>query len=291
MSRIYYRKKFSDYLGEQRAIDDIVQFFEPDPSATPIPLTPTPTPTKTSTPTPTPSITPSVTSTLTPTPTITPTNTGTPTVTPTPTNTGTPQVTTTPTNTSTPTNTPTRTLTPTPTKTPTPTPTLIINKTFGRINSTGGGLSGTTFSINYNSVDYPISTLFDPTTLSGTIPVTYPAPGVVYDFTLNLDSGFTLSSVGSAIGVYNRWKVIVGIVTGVNQWNATLELYSGTTLLASDSGDTVIVTPTTNFGQTWNVQLPIGSGGPTFQVTAKQLGDELGDNLTTENSDIIEIES
>jgi hypothetical protein len=161
----------------------------------------------------------------------------------------------------------------------------------GRINSTGGGLSGTTFSINYDSVDYPISTLFDPTTLTGTIPVTYPAPGVVYDFTLNLDSGFTLSSVGSGIGVYNRWKVIVGTVTGVNQWNATLELYSGTTLLFSDSGDTVVVTPATAFGQTWNVQLTLGSGGPSFLVTAKELGTESGDNLTTENSDIIEIES
>jgi hypothetical protein len=161
----------------------------------------------------------------------------------------------------------------------------------GRINSTGGGLSGTTFSINYNSVDYPISTLFDPTTLSGTIPVTYPAPAVVYDFTLNLDSGFTLSSVGSAFGDYNRWKVIVGTVAGVNQWNATLEIYSGTTLLASDSGDTVTVSSSSGFGQTWNVQLTLGSGGPTFQVTAKELADELGDNLTTENSDIIEIES
>jgi hypothetical protein len=161
----------------------------------------------------------------------------------------------------------------------------------GRINSTGGGLSGTTFSINYDSVDYPISTLFDPTTLSGTIPVTYPAPGVVYDFTLNLDSGFTLSSVGSAIGDYNRWKVIVGTVAGVNQWNATLELYSGTTLLASDSGDTISVSSSSGFGQTWNINLTIGSGGPTFQVTAKELGTESGDNLTTENSDIIEIES
>ena len=108
MSRIFYRKKFSDYLGEQRAIDDIVQFYIPDggvtPTPTPVPVTPTPTPsitptrtltptpTKTSTPTPTrtpapacditytelPSPTPS------PTPTITPTNTSSPTPTPSP---------------------------------------------------------------------------------------------------------------------------------------------------------------------------------------------------------------
>ena len=88
MSRVFYRKKFSDYLGEQRAIDDIVQFYQPDggitPTPTPVPVTPTPTPTKTSTPTPTPSITPSVTSTLTPTPTKTGTPTPTPTRTPAP---------------------------------------------------------------------------------------------------------------------------------------------------------------------------------------------------------------
>jgi len=292
MSRIFYRKKFSDYLGEQRAIDDIVQFFIPDgpvptPTPTAVPVSPTPTPSVTSTLTPTPSITP--TNTGTPTVTPTPTNTGTPTNTPT--NTGTPATTPTPTNTSTPTNTPTRTLTPTPTKTPTPTPTLIINKTLGRISSTGGGLSGTTFSINYNSVDYPITTLFDPTTLSGTIPVTYPAPGVVYDFTLNLDSGFTLSSVGVSFGAYNRIKTTVGTVAGVNLWNCIVEYYSGTTLLFTDSGNSVSVSSSSAFGQTWNVNIQVDSGGPSFLVTAKELGTETGDNLTTENSDIIEIES
>ena len=126
MSRIFYRKKFSDYLGEQRAIDDIVQFYQPDggvtPTPTPVPVTPTPTPsiTPTNTITPTPSITPTntpsvtPTSTLTPTPSITPTNTNTPTTTTTPT--------VTPTNTNTPSVTPT--ITPTNTGSPTPTPTL-----------------------------------------------------------------------------------------------------------------------------------------------------------------------
>jgi hypothetical protein len=131
MSKVFYRKRFSDYLGEQRAIDDIVQFYQPDggvtPTPTPVPVTPTPTPsitptrtltpTPTSTPTNTPSVTP--TSTLTPTPSITPTNTNTPTTTTTPTvtptNTNTPSVT--------PTITPTNTTTPTPTLTRTPTPT------------------------------------------------------------------------------------------------------------------------------------------------------------------------
>ena len=112
MSRVFYRKKFSDYLGEQRAIDDIVQFYQPDggvtPTPTPVPVSPTPTPTLTKTPT----------STLTPTPSITPTNTNTPTTTTTPTvtptNTNTPTPSITPTLTTTPTNTPTLTRTPTP---------------------------------------------------------------------------------------------------------------------------------------------------------------------------------
>jgi hypothetical protein len=142
MSRIFYRKKFSDYLGEQRAIDDIVQFYIPDgplPSPTPSPtsITPTPTPTPSITPTitPTVTITPSVTptSTLTPTPSITPTNTNTPTTTTTPTvtptNTNTPSVTPTitPTNTGSPTPTPTPTSSTTPTLTPTQTPTPSVS--------------------------------------------------------------------------------------------------------------------------------------------------------------------
>ena len=88
MAKVFYRKQFSDYLGENRAINDIVVAYEPAPSPSPLPPTPTPTPTKTSTPTPTPSITPSITPTLTSTPTTTPTNT--PTLTNTPTTTKTP---------------------------------------------------------------------------------------------------------------------------------------------------------------------------------------------------------
>ena len=108
MSRVFRRKQFSDYLGEQRGIDDIVAFFEPDPSPSPTPGGPTPTPTPTLTKTPTLTPTPSIT----PTNTNTPTTTTTPTVTPTNTNTPTPSIT--PTLTTTPTNTPTLTQTPTP---------------------------------------------------------------------------------------------------------------------------------------------------------------------------------
>lgn len=196
-----------------------------------------------------------------------------------------------PTPTPTPTNTATPTITPTPTLTRTPTNTPNPNKTLGLITSTGGDLSGTTFSINYNSVNYPITNLFSSNILSGTIIVDYPAPAVVYDFTLNVDSGFTLSSVGVSFGQYNRIKTTVGSSTGVNTWNATLEYYSGTTLLYSDSGQTVTVSSSSGYGQTWNVNITFDTGGPSFQVTAKQLAAQSGDNLTTENSDIIEIQS
>lgn len=79
MGRVFYNKRFSDYLGENRAIMDIVENFVPDivPSPTPTPSvtptnTPTLTPTNTNTPTPsiTPSVTPSITASNTPTPTI-----------------------------------------------------------------------------------------------------------------------------------------------------------------------------------------------------------------------------
>jgi len=103
MSKVFYRKKFSDYLGEQRAILDIYAQNIPNPSPTPTPSPQPVSPTRTPTPTPTPSITPTITPTASVTPTITPTNTVTPTQTksPTPTRTATPTVT--PTNTPSPT--------------------------------------------------------------------------------------------------------------------------------------------------------------------------------------------
>jgi hypothetical protein len=78
MSKIFLRKQFSNYLGENRAINDTIVQFIPDG--------PPPSPTPSNTPTPTPSITPSITPTTTPTttPTITPTKTTTPTPTLTP---------------------------------------------------------------------------------------------------------------------------------------------------------------------------------------------------------------
>ena len=79
MGRIFQRKQFSDYLGENRSILDIDTSFFLDPSPTPSP-TPSNTPTQTPTPTVSVSVTPTQTKTPTPTPTktLTPTPSSTP---------------------------------------------------------------------------------------------------------------------------------------------------------------------------------------------------------------------
>ena len=122
MGSIFANKRFSDYLGENRAILDIVirQVSDISPS-------PTPTPTVTMTMTPTISVTPTLTVTVTSTVTQTPTNTPTLTMTNTPTVTVTSTQTQTPT--STVTETPTQTPTTTVTQTPTNTPTLTMTPT------------------------------------------------------------------------------------------------------------------------------------------------------------------
>ena len=128
MSKVFLRKQFSNYLGENRALDDIIVRFEadisPSPTPTPVPVTPTPTPT--------PSITPSITPTNTPTPTTTKTPTPTPTrtSTPTPTRTPAPACDITYTELPSPTPSPTPTITPTNTSSPTPTPTASPGPSF-----------------------------------------------------------------------------------------------------------------------------------------------------------------
>ena len=147
MARNFFNKKFSDYLGEQRALLDIItQFFGATPTPTPTPFaSPSPTPTPTAsvtaslTPTPSATATPSVTPTRTVTPSVTPSpsqtpfpspsNSVTPSATPsmTPSTTATPSVTPTRTQTPTPSLTPNASPSPTPTKTPTPTPSTTPN--------------------------------------------------------------------------------------------------------------------------------------------------------------------
>lgn len=147
MSKVFYRKKFSDYLGQEMALLDIFAQNIPNPSPTPtpspLPITPsiTPTNTKTPTPTPTPSITPTIT------PSITPTSTVTPSITPT--NTVTPTTTKTPT--------PTRTQTPTvtPTVTPSSTPDVLY-QTSVVVESCDGNLYTGGITVYVNGVPYTV---------------------------------------------------------------------------------------------------------------------------------------
>ena len=229
MAKVFYRKQFSDYLGEQRAIDDIVVRFEADPSPsptpTPLPTTPTPTPTKTSTPTPTPTIT----STNTPTPSITPSIT--------------------PTLTSTPTTTPTRTPTRTPTQTPTPTITpsatqglrlteLYVNSDFANGGCDDAISGGTNVIIAQGA---PIVMLPQPGIPSqgygcwNSVPI--PFVGLTYTFTLQLDPNWTVINL-PGVGYFDEIRyVIIGGSAPV--WNATLELYYLGSLVATFPGETV----------------------------------------------------
>lgn len=152
MSKVFYRKKFSDYLGQEMALLDIFAQNIPNPSPTPTPSPQPVTPTQT----PTPSVTPTFTPTASITPTITPTNTSTPSVTPT--NTVTPTQTKTPT--------PTSTVTPTitPTVTPSSTPDVLYQTSIV-IESCDGNLYTGGIDVYVNGVP---QTIFPDGTTSGT---------------------------------------------------------------------------------------------------------------------------
>jgi surface protein len=162
MARNFLRKKFSNYLGESRALLDIItEFFgaTPTPTATPFATsTPTPTPTASVTPSATPDPTPTVTPTRTPTasvtPTITPTSSQTPL--PTPSNTATPTVTPTTTPSVTPSSTPnpSASVTPTPTPSITPSSTPIANDFSFVIDTTQAGSNAFTFILPLNGTGY-----------------------------------------------------------------------------------------------------------------------------------------
>ena len=280
MSRIFYRKKFSDYLGEQRAIDDIYTFYVPDPvpptpSPTPtsLPITPTPTPTPSSTVTPTPSITPTLTST----PTVTPTITKTPTVTPS----------------ITPTRTPTRTPTLTPTNTPTPSETQGLRKTelyldsqdiFGGCNDS---LSGTTNVIIAQGS--PITM----TQIPGNPPQAYgcwgsvpiPYVGLTYTFTLQLDPDWTLIDV-TGVGYFDEIRyVITG--GGAPTWNANIEYYYLGNLVLTIPGEFVAygVRITTC---PWNITF--SQDIIFFVKKIRALADQTNTNISTEDGNDIWID-
>ena len=262
MSKVFYRKKFSDYLGEQRAIDDIVQVYEPDggvtPTPTPVPVTPTPTPsiTPTNTLTPTPSITPTNTNTptTTTTPTVTPTNTNTPSVTPTitPTKTTTP----TPTLTTTPTNTPTLTRTPTPSPGPSFDPDA--QAFFNRVITAGGSLTSTEqTAVNQLVLDMKSNNIW---TLSKAV---YPMVGgssascsqnlISSGFTGTFNGGWTISSngvLGNGSNTYMNTSVIPSAELGLNSTH--IGFYSRTNLNQSSTAiDIGVVGPSPTTGSVY----------------------------------------
>jgi hypothetical protein len=258
MPEVFYRKKFSYYLGEQRAIDDIVLEFIPVPSPTPTPnycmsgITDAPLwfytdccGTYVSGTTLLLSICydnryakdgiagpygPCSTSCITPTPTPTPSITPSVTPTITPTNTVTP--------TTTATNTPTPTITPTPTNLPN-----VISS--GLISSNGCGntdMTGANFSIDYNSVNYPCSVYTggtgQPYEMNACIPVSYPESGNTYDFKINYDSGWqSCALVNTGQTQYDQIIHICGAYQGISlgsrRWDGTQNLYLSGSLISS----------------------------------------------------------
>jgi hypothetical protein len=235
MPEVFYRKKFSYYLGEQRAIDDIVKEFVPFPSPTPTPnycesgITDAPLwfytdccGTYVSGTTLLLSICydnrfakggiagpygPCSTNCITPTPTPTPTIT--PTITPTPTNL--PNVI---------------------------SPSLISSNGCGNTDMTGAN-----FSIDYNSVNYPCSVYTggtgQPYEMNACIPVSYPESGNTYDFKINYDSGWqscALFNTGQTQYdqfIYNC-GAYQGIFLNIRRWAATKDYYLSGSLITSN---------------------------------------------------------
>ena len=192
--------------------------------------------------------------------------------------------------------TPTPTQTPTNTKTPTPTPTPSsppIYNTAGVVTSDicGGVVSGGTFSITFSGITYPLSTIYSDDAVSNLIPIPYPSPGIVYDFQLNNDSGYTLCNYG--LGYYDRIKVTVGPSSGFLIWSSTTQFYSGATLVYQDTNDNVTLqnAPYIEYGQTYDINISvIYTSLAGFAVRGRFLANELDDIITTENDDLLEIE-
>jgi hypothetical protein len=318
MSKVFYRKKFSDYLGEQRAILDIYAQNIPDPSPTPTPSPQPVSPTRTPTPTPTPSITPTITPTASVTPTITPTNTVTPTQTKSPT--------------------PTRTATPTvtPTNTPSPTPdvlyqtSVVVESCDGGIYTGGidvfvngapsmilpdGTITGTTGCLplyvgNGDSFIYQISYggSYTGCTSPGFVwdairyqnfnynPSIMPAGGYDY-FELKYQNGVLVSGPTAKQAAINGPNTPTGCTPSiVDQWlDLSPVFYIQSTVAPSPSvTPTSTVTPTPSVTPTETVT-PTPSVTPTLTpspspVVSYHLQAENSDNILAENSDFIDIE-
>jgi len=287
MSKVFLRKKFSDYLGEQRAILDIYAENIPNPSPTPTPSPQPVSPTRTPTPTPTPSITPTITPTASVTPTVTPTNTVTPTQTKTPT--------------------PTRTQTPTvtPTVTPSSTPDVLYDSSVV-VESCDGGIYTGGINVYINGVPnivYPDGTT---TGTTGCVPfyigngdsfiyqIQYggsytgcTSPGFVWDeircqnFNYNpaiapiggYDYFETKYFMGSPIGSPVAKQAAIGVQSSgcttipVNQWIDLAPLFYIQSTVAPSPSPTPTSTVTPTVTPTSTVT-PTPSPGPAFDADA-----------------------
>ena len=229
----FYRKQFSNYLGEQRAILDIVIGFTPNPSQTPTPsptatLQITPSPTGTNTPTP--SITASATATLTPTPTNTATNT------PTPTNTGTP------------TQTPTNTGTPTPTMTPTSSPAVPYQSAVLEVECLGGILLGGD-SITVDGAPYPLTTSGGTIGVVGCVNVLIRNnTSIIYRMFYGPNSQVCLTpgNTYDEVRLINfQYNPAIGLMGG---YDYTEQLYMGGVLVGGSVKQTAIINPPQDLG-------------------------------------------
>jgi hypothetical protein len=232
MSQLFRNKKFSSYLGEQRAILDIIIGFTPNPSQTPTPsptatLQITPSPTGTNTPTP--SITVSATATLTPTPTNTATNT------PTTTNTATP--------------TPTRTGTPTPTMTMTPTssPAVPYQSAVLEVECNGGILLGGD-SITVDGAPYPLTTSGGTIGVAGCVNVLIRnGTAIIYRMVYGPNSSVCLTPpIYDEVRLVNfNYNPAIGLRGG---YDYTEQLYMSGVLVGGSVKQTAIVNPPQDLG-------------------------------------------
>jgi hypothetical protein len=155
-------------------------------------------------------------------------------------------------------------------------------------------MTGLTATIDYNG--FP-QTLNLTTTLTQTddtlykcISVVAPANGVVYDFELStLPTDYELCANGGP--AYDRVRWTVSTQINPTNWNATLDVFSGATLITT-LPDTINIGSYPGFGSCTDQIRPLSfNSGPLFYVSAQGiLGAENGDEIATENNDKIQIE-
>lgn len=250
-NKVFLNKKFSDYLGEQRALLDIIVKFEPGVS-------------------PTPSVTPQ--------PTVTPTNTGTPTPTPSITPSATPPVT------------PTMTPTPSPVLAAWSVYQTTFDCCGTSLSGTTGAsvnFNGTPIPLtNLTSLSGPPDD-----TLYECIQVPVPGAGVIYEFTWTPPTGFRDCEEFATFEYDRTKWTLTTFNPGGPSWNAILEFYQGGSLVSSTTDTIILGTFTDVGGCTSTIRSLGFPGGVGYSIREEGiLGAENGNEIATENLNRIEIE-